>query len=47
MTLADAIAAHDEAIGYAGRDGIVSLHLIESALARPYSDYHARIWSKC
>ena len=40
MTLADAIAAHDEALSYGGRDGISSLHLIESALARPYSGYH-------
>lgn len=46
MTLADAIAAHDEAILYGGRDGISSLHLIESALARPYSGYHRSIFRK-
>lgn len=40
MTLADALAAHDEALSYGGRDGVTSLHLIESALARPYSGYH-------
>lgn len=46
MTLADAIAAHDEALLYGGRDGISSLHLIESALARPYSGYHRSIFRK-
>ena len=40
LTLADALTAHDEALRYGGRDGISSLHLIESALARPYSGYH-------
>lgn len=40
LTLADALIAHDEALRYGGRDGIISLHLIESALARPYSGYH-------
>ncbi|WP_225026230.1 type II toxin-antitoxin system death-on-curing family toxin [Xinfangfangia pollutisoli] len=40
LTLADALTAHDEALRYGGRDGITSLHLIESALARPYSGYH-------
>ncbi|MHA7877048.1 type II toxin-antitoxin system death-on-curing family toxin [Roseivivax sp.] len=29
-----------------GRPGIASLHLIESALARPYSGYHRRIEAK-
>lgn len=46
MTLADAIAAHDEALEYGGRKGISSLHLIESALARPYSGYHRSIARK-
>lgn len=40
LTLADALTAHDEALRYGGRDGISSLHLIESALSRPYSGYH-------
>jgi death-on-curing protein len=40
LTLADALTAHDEALTYGGRAGISSLHLIESALARPYSGYH-------
>lgn len=40
LTLADALTAHDEALRYGGREGISSLHLIESALSRPYSGYH-------
>lgn len=46
LTLADAILAHDQALTYGGRDGISSLHLIESALARPYSGYHRPIARK-
>ena len=46
VTLADALTAHDEALRYGGRDGIISMHLIESALARPYSRYHRLIASK-
>lgn len=46
LTLADAILAHDEALTFGGRDGISSLHLIESALARPYSGYHRPIARK-
>ena len=46
LTLADALTAHDEALRYGGRDGISSLHLIESALARPYSGYHRPIARK-
>nr|WP_306268027.1 type II toxin-antitoxin system death-on-curing family toxin [Pararhizobium sp. IMCC3301] len=46
MTLADALTAHDEALKYGGREGVASLHLIESALARPYSGYHRPIANK-
>lgn len=46
LTLADAITAHDEALRYGGRSGISSLHLIESALARPYSGYHRPLHRK-
>ncbi len=38
--------AHDEALRYGGRDGVSSLHLIQSALARPYSGYHRSIAAK-
>lgn len=37
---------HDEALVFGGRDGISSLHLIESALGRPYSGYHRSIAAK-
>ena len=46
VTLADALTAHDEALAYGGRDGIISLHLIESAISRPYSGYHRSIARK-
>jgi death-on-curing protein len=46
LTLADALTAHDEALSYGGREGITSLHLIESAIGRPYSGYHRSIQSK-
>ena len=46
LTLADAILAHDEALRFGGRGGISSLHLIESAIARPYSGYHRSIARK-
>ena len=46
MTLADAFTAHDEALRFGGRDGVTSLHLIESAIARPYSGYHRSLASK-
>jgi death-on-curing protein len=44
--LADAFDAHDEAMSFGGREGVNSLHLIESALARPYSGYHRSIHRK-
>jgi len=46
LTLADAILAHDEALQFGGRPGVSSLHLIESALSRPYSGYHRPIARK-
>ena len=46
ITLADVIAAHDEALSYGGVEGIVSLGLIQSAIARPYSGYHRPIYRK-
>ena len=44
--MADAFTAHDEALTYGGLEGVTSLHLIESALARPYSGYHRPIARK-
>lgn len=40
------MTAHDEALTYGGRGGVASLHLIESALGRPYSGYHRPIAAK-
>jgi death on curing protein len=31
---------------FGGRDGVLSEHLILSAIARPYSGYYPRIWQK-
>lgn len=33
-------------MSFGGREGVVSLHSIESAIARPYSGYHLRIHTK-
>jgi death on curing protein len=46
VTLRDVIAAHDEALSYGGRTGILDINLIESAIGRPYSGYHRRISQK-
>lgn len=40
------MSAHDQALTFGGRDGINSLHLIQSALGRPYSGYHRTIAPK-
>ncbi|WP_162891749.1 type II toxin-antitoxin system death-on-curing family toxin [Profundibacter amoris] len=46
VTLADVLAAHDEALKYGGLAGIVSLDSIESAIGRPYSGYCRQISRK-
>lgn len=46
VTLADVLAAHDEALTYGGRSGTVSLDAIQSAIGRPYSGYHRAIHRK-
>lgn len=46
VTLRDVIAAHDEALTYGGRHGILSRDGIESAIGRPYSGYHRKISQK-
>ncbi len=51
LTVADVLAAHEEALEYGGRDGILNWHLVASAIARPYSTYgnrlfYRRIWDK-
>lgn len=46
VTLADVLAAHDEALTYGGRAGVVSLDAIQSAIGRPYSGYYRAIHRK-
>ena len=46
IKLADALKAHDEALAYGGRDGILSLENLQSAISRPYSGYHRPIERK-
>ena len=40
------MSAHDRALRFGGLDGVLNLSSVESALARPYSGYHPRIWQK-
>ncbi len=44
--MADPFSAHDAALGCGGRAGVLSLHMIESAISRPYSGYHRSIAGK-
>jgi len=46
VTLADALEAHEQALSFGGRPGISNLHLVESAIGRPYSGYHRTIARK-
>jgi death on curing protein len=46
VKLADVLAAHDEALTYGGRAGVVSIDAIQSAIGRPYSGYHRPIHRK-
>ena len=46
VTLADVLAAHDEALSYGGRPGVLSMPGVESAIGRPYSGYHRPIARK-
>lgn len=46
VTLPDVLAAHDEALTYGGRAGILNLSGVESAIGRPYSGYHRPIARK-
>ena len=47
MTIADAIEAHEYLIdAFGGRSGVLSRHLLESALGRPYHGYHRAIHRK-
>jgi len=46
VVLDDVLIAHREALTYGGRSGIISIDLVESAIARPYSGYYRDIWLK-
>ncbi len=46
VTLSDVFEAHREALEYGGREGVVNLNGIESAIARPYSGYYRFIYQK-
>jgi death-on-curing protein len=51
LTDADVLAAHEEALTYGGRDGILDWNLVASAISRPYSTFdgkllYRRIWAK-
>ncbi len=46
LTLDDALAAHEQALGFGGLPGVINLGSIESAIARPYSGYYRAIRRK-
>ena len=43
LTLDDALDAHERALRYGGRPGVINRCLIESAIVRPYSGYYRAI----
>ena len=47
VTLADVMEAHERALKFGGRAGVLSLDLVESAIARPYTGYYPSIATKC
>ena len=44
--MADTIEAHDTALSFGGRQGILSQAAIESAIGRPYTGYYRAIHKK-
>jgi death-on-curing protein len=46
VSLRDVLDAHERALETGGAPGILSVDAIRSAIARPYSGYYRRIWSK-
>lgn len=46
LTLEDALDAHERALRFGGRHGVVNLGSIESAITRPYSGYYRAIGRK-
>lgn len=45
--MADALSAHETALQFGGREGIINLASVESAIGRPYVGYYPEIWKKC
>lgn len=46
ITYADILEAHERALKFGGRSGIVSVDSIKSAIGRPYSGYHETLEAK-
>ena len=46
ITLADALTAHDLALQYEGRPGILNLNMLLAAITRPYNGYFRPIARK-
>ena len=46
LTLGDALDAHEQALRFGGRPGVINVGSIESAIARPYSGYYRTIRHK-
>ena len=46
LTLGDALDAHEQALRFGGRPGVINLGSIKSAIVRPYSGYYRTIRHK-
>ncbi|MEM8850309.1 MAG: hypothetical protein AAGE03_09770, partial [Pseudomonadota bacterium] len=46
VTFTDALEAHERALKFGGRHGLVSADSIKSAIGRPYSGYHETLHAK-
>jgi death-on-curing protein len=47
VTLDDVMEAHDRALRFGGRPGVLSRDLVLSAIARPYTGYYLSVAEKC
>lgn len=46
MTLQDVVEAHEQALRFGGRHGVLDWNLIKSAIGRPYTGYYRAIHRK-
>ncbi|MEN0079736.1 MAG: type II toxin-antitoxin system death-on-curing family toxin [Pseudomonadota bacterium] len=46
VTYADILEAHERALKFGGRTGIINTSYIQSAIGRPYSGYHETLAAK-